>query len=113
MRLVASHIHEHQPACCFASSSIVSSALCCVAGASLPTSDAAKGSLRSLEVEGHSFNPDGGKIQNYDSLTPNLEAVAEVFAVCNEARIDSQVCKLNNDSKDAGACCGVTRCTAE
>jgi hypothetical protein len=73
---------------------IISSALDCTAGASLPTSDEAKGSLRSLEVEGHSFNPDGGKIQDYNSLTPNLEAVAEVFAVCNEARIDSQVQQL-------------------
>ena len=80
--------------CCkysFVSCSVLSSVHCYVAGASLPTSDTAKGSLRSLEVEGHSFNPDGGKIQNYSSLTPNLEAVAEVFAVCNEARIDSQV----------------------
>lgn len=46
--------------------------------------------MRSFEVEGHSFNPDGGRIQNFGGLTPNLEAVAEVFAVCNESRIESQ-----------------------
>lgn len=41
-------------------------------------------------VEGHTYNPDGGGVKGLSRLTPNLEAVAEVFAVCNEARIESQ-----------------------
>lgn len=57
----------------------------------MPSTDKEQGSLCSFEVEGHSFNPDGGRVQNLNGLTPNLEAVAEVFAVCNEARIESQV----------------------
>lgn len=61
------------------------------AGSTLPASDRDEGSLRELEVEGTSFNPDGGRVQGWSGLTPNLEAVAEVFAVCNEARIESRV----------------------
>ena len=77
----------------------------------MPTSDTAKGSLRSFEVEGHSFNPDGGKIQNFDGLTPNLEAVAEVFAVCNEARIVSQVCPFDPLSESQMQMQGMLQCS--
>lgn len=63
----------------------------------MPSSDQDEGSLRELEVEGHSFNPNGGKVQGLSGLTPNLEAVAEVFAVCNEARIESKVGDLSKE----------------
>jgi len=63
----------------------------------VPSSDRDEGSLRQLEVEGHSFNPNSGKVQGLSGLTPNLEAVAEVFAVCNEARIESKVGHLSRE----------------
>lgn len=47
--------------------------------------------LHTFTVEGHTFNPEGGRVQGLEKLTSNLEAIAEVFAICNEARIESRV----------------------
>ncbi|KAK9839523.1 hypothetical protein WJX81_007349 [Elliptochloris bilobata] len=46
--------------------------------------------LQELEVEGTSFNPGKGGVAGLMSLTPNLEALAEVCAVCNDARIEAR-----------------------
>ncbi|KAK9917696.1 hypothetical protein WJX75_007286 [Coccomyxa subellipsoidea] len=44
--------------------------------------------MRHIAVEGTSFNPSAGGVVGVKSLDRNLEAIAEVCAVCNEARIE-------------------------
>ncbi|BDA48697.1 Calcium-transporting ATPase 2, endoplasmic reticulum-type [Coccomyxa sp. Obi] len=46
--------------------------------------------MRHITVEGTSFNPTLGGVVGVKSLDRSLEAIAEVCAVCNEARIESK-----------------------
>ncbi|CAL8463437.1 g2971 [Coccomyxa elongata] len=46
--------------------------------------------MRHITVEGTSFNPTLGGVVGVKALDRSLEAIAEVCAVCNEARIESK-----------------------
>ncbi|KAK9815793.1 hypothetical protein WJX72_009539 [[Myrmecia] bisecta] len=54
----------------------------------LVTLGAAASDLRTFTVEGHTFNPTQGTIVGLQAVDKALEAIAEVCAVCNEARLE-------------------------
>lgn len=45
-------------------------------------------SLRDLEVDGSTFDPDAGTIIGANNIDPAMVAAAEVCALCNDARLD-------------------------
>eukprot|EP00891_Asterochloris_glomerata_P005322 jgi/Astpho2/5322/fgenesh1_pm.00075_%23_6_t len=50
--------------------------------------------LQDMTVEGTTYDPSSGHIVGYTGLTRNLEALAEVCAVCNETRIEGAAGKF-------------------
>ncbi|KAL4420219.1 hypothetical protein ABPG77_011043 [Micractinium sp. CCAP 211/92] len=46
------------------------------------------GSLSRWEVTGSTYDPDGGAVQGLAGLDRNLETLAEVCALCNDARVE-------------------------
>eukprot|EP00887_Chlorella_sp_A99_P001879 scaffold19.g1879.t1 len=44
--------------------------------------------VRDFEVEGSTFDPDGGTVLGLTKLDKNLEAIAEVAALCSDARVE-------------------------
>ena len=61
------------------------------------TGPATTGDLREHEVEGTTFNPDAGRVVGLQGMDANLEAIATVCSLCNEARLECAVSPLPID----------------